>query len=212
MCEQEIKRHISELIRSMMPELEQMVDNASSSEMATKNIMNYISGKVTGASRGYLSSLYSALSKETLKEPIFQNPVNANKFYSLYLDKKIVDIYRLDVKNLNSYKDGVSIKEIKRIYITASGAVGSMAVGALLFGALSGIIDIPFVAIIEGAVVCGVAGGLETHYKVAPKITKASYKKALMSFLGEFEKELENWIDSVTEYYNKEVEMLKKTL
>lgn len=212
MYNQKVKRQISDLIRNMLPELEQMIDNAPTSEMATRNVMNYVSSKVTGASRGYLSSIYSAMSKETLKENIFQNPANANKFYALDLDKKLVNVYRLDVKNLDSYKKGISVKEINRIYASAGAAVGGAGIGKILLGAISGVIDIPLVVIIGGAVACGLGAGVATYLRVVPKITKAQYKKEIGIFMKEFEKEMHSWVDAVESYYKSEVDALRKTL
>ena len=79
----------------MNAEVEKMVQNSFSSDKATTDIMEYVSGRIASATRGYMSTLYSSLSAETLKEPIFQNVDNANAFYDLELDKKIVDSYNL---------------------------------------------------------------------------------------------------------------------
>ena len=84
-----VKDMISKQINAMMPELEKMVDHATSSEMAAQNVMNYVSSKIAAMSRGWLSTEYSELSEKTLAEAVFQTPINANKFYALELEKKI---------------------------------------------------------------------------------------------------------------------------
>lgn len=209
MSKNDIEKKIEELINSMRPTLMGMVDNATTSEMATNNIMNFVSGKVTTAARGYLSTLYYELEESTLEEDIFQNPVNANKFYKLDLKKKITDVYKFNVTELNSYKKGISFQEINKIYATTGGAVGSAAVGGILLKALSGAIEIPFIVIIAGSVVCALAGGGLTYTTYVPNENKKRYKHALNMFLNNLKNELCKWIKSIIVFYNEQVEQLK---
>ena len=97
-----VKDMISKQINAMMPELEKMVDHATSSEMAAQNVMNYVSSKIAAMSRGWLSTEYSELSEKTLAEVVFQTPVNANKFYALELEKKIAAEPELEFEKQHS--------------------------------------------------------------------------------------------------------------
>lgn len=207
-----VKDMISKQINAMMPELEKMVDHATSSEMAAQNVMNYVSSKIAAMSRGWLSTEYSELSEKTLAEAVFQTPVNANKFYALELEKKIVGAYKLDVKTLNSYKEGMTVREANRIYASAGAAVGAGAVGGILLGVLSGAVDIPLVVIIAGAVACALIGGGVTYAKIVPTVNKNRYKEALKKFSVELTSELCRWVDSVADFYDAEVSKLKETL
>ena len=65
MSEMKVKAHIKELFITMNDEVTNMVQNSYSSEKATKDIMQYVSGKIASTSRGYMSTLYSALSDQT---------------------------------------------------------------------------------------------------------------------------------------------------
>ena len=207
-----VKKMISEKINAMLPELEEMVDHAPSSEMAAQNVMNYASSKIVGMSRGWLSTEYAELSEKTLSEDIFQIPVNANKFYALELQKEIMDKYKLDIKTLNSYKEGMTVREVNRIYASAGAAVGTAAVGGILLGVLSGAVDIPLVVIIAGAVACALVGGGVTYAKIVPNVNKNRYKEALRKFSVELTSELCQWVDTVADFYDAEVSKLKETL
>ena len=209
MSKNDIEKKIEELINSMRPTLMEMVDNATTSEMATNNIMNFVSGKVTTAARGFLSTLYYELEENTLKEDVFQNPVNVNKFYKLDLKKRITEVYKFNINKLDSYKKGVSFQEINKIYATAGGAAGSAAVGGMLLKILSGAIEIPFIVIIAGSVACALAGGGLTYTTYVPNENKKRYKHALNRFLNNLKDELCRWIKSICEFYYKQVEQLK---
>lgn len=212
MSEMKVKAHIKELFITMNDEVTNMVQNSYSSEKATKDIMQYVSGKIASTSRGYMSTLYSALSDQTLQEPIFQNVDNANKFFNLELDKKIVDAYKFDGKDSAVFENGLSLHEINRVYASAAAGVGTAAVGGILLGVLSGAVDIPMVVIIAGAIVAGLAGCGVTYCKVVPDINKQRFIEAVKAFMADLEQEMYKWVDGVIEFYNKQVEELKKTL
>lgn len=212
MSEMKVKAHIKELFITMNDEVTNMVQNSYSSEKATKDIMQYVSGKIASTSRGYMSTLYSALSDQTLQEPIFQNVDNANKFFNLELDKKIVDAYKFDGKDSAVFEKGLSLHEINRVYASAAAGVGTATVGGILLGVLSGTVDIPVVGIIAGAIVAGLAGCGVTYCKVVPDINKKRFIEAVKAFMDDLEQEMYKWVDGVIEFYNKQVEELKKTL
>lgn len=212
MSEMKVKAHIKELFVTMNDEVTNMVQNSYSSEKATKDIMQYVSGKIASTSRGYMSTLYSALSDQTLREPIFQNVDNANKFFNLELDKKIVDAYKFDGKDSAVFEKGLSLHEINRVYASAAAGVGTAAVGGILLGVLSGAVDIPMVGIIAGAIVAGLIGCGVTYCKVVPDINKQRFIEAVKAFMADLEQEMYKWVDGVIEFYNKQVEELKKTL
>lgn len=209
---EKVKGYIKELFEEMNEEVADIVSTSPSSTIATQTIMEYVSNKIAASSEGYMVDLYSELSKKTLSEEIFKDPANANKFYELNLRKKISDAYQFDVQSLDTYKDGVDFKEINRVYATAGAAVGSAAVGCILLGALSGVVDIPLVVIIAGAVLAGIAGGGVTYAKVVPEKNRFAFSKAVVAFMMELEVELLNWVDEVIKFYNQKVEELKATL
>lgn len=212
MSEAKVMAHIKELFSTMNAEVEKIVQNSFSSDKATTDIMEYVSGRIASATRGYMSTLYSSLSAETLKEPIFQNVDNANAFYDLELDKKIVDSYKFDSKDSVLFQKGLDVREINRVYATAVAGVGTAAVGGILLGVLSGVVDIPVVGIIAGAIVAGLAGSGVTYYKIVPDINKQRFMEVVKSFMADLEEEMYKWVDGVVSYYDKQVAELKKTL
>lgn len=212
MSETNVKNMIRDLFAEMNGQLDDIIRTSATSDIATKRIMECVSSTVASNSLGYISALYSALSKKTLCEELFQNAENANKFYALGLRKKLVEAYEFDVETVSAYKAGIDFKEINRIYATAGAAVGSAAVGGILLGVLSGVVDIPMVVIIAGAVLAGVATGGVTYAKIVPEKNKKQYAASVISFMKELEDSMINWVDDVVKFYNQQVEELKKTL
>lgn len=212
MSEMKVKAHIKALFTTMNAEVATMVQNSYSSEKATEDIMEYVSGTIAATSHGYMSTLYSALAAETLKEPIFQNVDNANKFYELGLNKKIIDAYKFDDKDSATFQKGLDIKEINRAYASAAAGVGTAAVGGILLGVLSGVVDMPVVGIIAGAIVAGLVGCGVTYYKVVPDINKQHFIEAVKVFMADLEQEMYKWVDGVIAFYHAQVDELKKTL
>ena len=207
-----VKQYINDLFVELNVEVTDIVHRSVSPTMATQDIMELVSVKIASSSKSYVVDIYSELSRKTLSEPVFQDDANANKFYELNLRKLISDAYRFDVKDLESYNAGIDFKEINRVYATAGAAVGSAAVGGILMGVISGLVELPFVVIIAGAVLAGISGGAVAYTNVVPKKNKATYLTSVMTFMNELESELLNWVDEVIKFYHKQVEELKKTL
>lgn len=207
-----VKGYIQELFIDLNKEVSDIVRESSTSTIATQRIMNYVSSRIVEASQGYIADIYSELSKATLREEVFADAANANKFYELSLRKKIYDNYQLDIQSLEAYHTGISYKEINRIYASAGIAVGSATLGGILLGVLSGKKTIPLGVIIAGAFLVGIAAGGYAFAKAIPNKNKKRYSMAVSDFMKNLERELIAWVDNVTEYFEREVQELKKTL
>lgn len=211
MSNEKVKGLIVDLFDDIREEVSELIRISPNTTAATESIIEYVSGKITASSKGYITTLYSELSKATLAEPIFESDVNANKFYDLELKQKIYEAYQFDVGDLSAYKADITSKEINVAYATAASAVGGAAVGGILLGVLSGVVDIPLVVIIAGAVLAGIGGGA-VAYKTVPEKNAENYTTGALSFLNSLESELLTWVDTIVDYYNQQVEELKKTL
>lgn len=207
----EVKKMIQEMFDGMNAKIPEFIEYSYSPKEATEKIMEYVSSTVSADTLGFMSYLYAGLSEETLKEPIFADAANANKFYEMGLRQKIVDVYEFDITKLPTFEDGIDFKEINRVYTTAGAAVGSAAVGGILMGVISGLVELPFAVIIAGAVLAGVVGG-GVAYTTVPKQNKKKFESAVFSFMSELEAGMIEWVDDVVRYYNEQVEELKKTL
>lgn len=208
----QIKSYIEDLFVELNKEVDHIVRSSTTSDIATKQIMDCVSSKITASSKSYIATMYSTCSKETLKEDIFENDANANMFYNLNLRQKLSENYQFNVDSLDSYGKGLDYKEINRLYTSAAVAVGSVAVGGILLGALSGVVHIPMVVIIAGAVLAGIGGGAYTCVKYVPERNKQNYIAAVHTFMNSLESEMLNWVDSVLAYYDQQVGELKKSL
>lgn len=209
---EKVKGYIEKLFVEMNEEVSKIANTSPTSVIATQEIMEYVSSKISASSKGYMIDLYGELSKKTLSEKIFEDSANANKFYELNMRRKISDAYQFDVKDLNSYNTGVDFKEINRAYASAGAAAGTAAAGGILLGALSGVVHIPMVVIIAGAVLAGLSAGGVTYTKVVPEKNKSNFKEAVDAFMNSLKIELLNWVDNVVKFYNQKVEELKATL
>lgn len=209
---EKVKSYIGKLFIEMNDEVNEIVKSSSSSTIATRSIMEYVSGKIAAASQGYIVDLYGELSKQTLNEAFFQNPANANRFYELNMRKMISDAYQFDIQKLGAYSTGIDFKEINRVYAAAVAAVGSATVGGILLWGVSDSEDIPMVVIIAGAVLAGIVGGSVTYAKVVPEKNKTNYFKAVNAFMKELEDNLLDWVDDVIHFYNQKVRELKISL
>lgn len=207
----EIQKNIDELFLKINADVNKIIDNSATVDAATQQIMETVSGEITASVQGYMIDIYSELSKETLAESIFQNAKNANKFYELNLRQEISQAYRFDIRDLRSYKNGISYEEAGKIYAAAAASVGSATVGGVLLGILSGVIHMPMVVVIAGAVACGAIGGITAGKKV-DGINMRKYKNATMTFMDKLKKDLIEWVDDIIAFYNKKVNELKASL
>ena len=205
------KEYIDEMFLKINTDVSKIIESSATVEIATQQIMETVSSKITVAIQGYMIDIYSELSKATLSEPIFQKPENANKFYGLNLRQKISQAYQFDIQDLRAYTEGISYNEIGKTYATAGAVVGSAAVGGILLGILSGTVHLPLVVVIAGAVACGVAGGMVADMRI-DNINKDRYKNTIMIFMSSLKDDLIKWVDDVIAFYNQEVNDLKDTL
>lgn len=208
----EVKKMIREMFDNMNTKISDIIYYSMNSKEATEKIMEYVSSTVSTNSLGYISYLYMGLSEMTLKEPIFVDVANANKFYKLNLRHKIVDVYEFDINELTVFEDGMDFKEINSVYVSAGAAVGSAAVGGILMGVISGVVELPMTVIIAGAILVGIAGCGITYTKVVPNQNKKKFEVTVFNFIKDLENSMINWVDDVVRYYNEQVEELKKTL
>ena len=212
MFENQVKNYIKELFRELNTEVEDIVETIPDTNLATQHIVELVSSRVTAAVEGYVFDLYSILSKETLKEEIFRDAANANRFYELNLKKQIAEAYQFNILSLESYSTGLDFHEINSTYATATAVAGSAAVGGILLGILHGLIDIPFAVVIAGAVLAGIGGGSVAYMKVVPEKNKERFRMAVGRFMKDLEQELLRWVDDVVDFYNKKVADLKQSL
>ena len=126
MSNKKVKGLIENLFDEIREEVSDLIRVSPNSTAATESITEYVSSKITASSKGYITTLYSELSKATLAEPIFENDVNANKFYDLELKQKIYSAYQFDVSDLSAYQAGITSKEINVAYATAGAVVGGI--------------------------------------------------------------------------------------
>lgn len=209
---EKVKGYIKEMFLELNEGVTDIVNHSVSPAAAVHTITEVVSSKIAASSEGYMVDLYRELSRKTLSEEVFQNSANANKFYELNMRKRISEAYHFDVQDLKTCDTGIDFKEINRVYASAGVATGSAAVGGILLGALSGLVDLPMVVIIAGAILSGIGGGAVTYVKIVPEKNKSNLKVAVGKFMRELETELLNWVDAVEGFYHQTVNEFKASL
>ena len=204
-----IKKNVDDLFKELSSEVLDIISISQTSDQATERIMQHLSSKITSAAQSYVIDIYADLSEKTLSEPIFQDPVNINKFYDLNIRYEMFSTYQFEIQDMESYKKGMDCKEINQLYTTAAATIGSAAVSSILLGSRT--LHLPMVVIIAGACFCGLAGGYVGNYAVRQK-NKAVYTQAVETFLKSLQTEILCWLEEVSDFYSKKITDLKSTL
>ena len=142
--------------------------------------MRLVSSTISAEVEGYIVDIYAGLLEKIKQDDYFKNQENLNAFYRLNLRNELNEKFQFNIENIDTYKKGISYKEINQIYVTAGAAAGTLALGAILKFALSSVVRIPFVIIIAGAVVVACAS-----YFALPTQNRKEYKKSIKKFLDE---------------------------
>lgn len=212
MLDNNVKGQIKHLFIKLNKEVSDIMNSPLSSAEMTVSIMKYISSSLASASQSFITDIYSFLSEQTLNEEVFQSAANANKFYDLGIRERLEDTYMFEVKDIKAYMKGIDYKEINRVYSSVAVGVGTTSLSGILMGTLLSDLNIPIAVLIAGSLLLGLAGAGITYGKIVPAQNKANYISAVKSFMTNLERELLVWGDKVVEFYNKEVNELKKTL
>lgn len=212
MLDNNVKRQIEQLFIKLNAEVSDIMKSPLSTAEITDSIMKYISSSLASASQSFITDIYSSLSEQTLNEDIFQSAANANKFYDLGIRERLEDTYMFEVKDLKTYMKGIDYKEINRVYSSVAVGVGTTALSGILMGTLLSRLNIPIAILIAGSLLLGLAGAGITYGKIIPAQNKANYITAVKKFMSNLKNELLIWVDKVIEFYDKEVNELKKTL
>lgn len=204
---EKVKGYIKKLFIMMNEEVDNIIDASISYNNAICNIKEYVLSNVITSSKGYVIDLYSELSKQTLSEEVFQNPVYANKFYELNIAREIRNSDQLKIESLKGFSKEIDFKEINRIYAGCGATIGTIALGGLLGKATGiGLAGMGLIGLV------GIAAGALVYSKTIPEKNKVNFQQAVRAFMKELEEDLLNWVDRVIGFYNQKIAELKATL
>lgn len=204
-----VKAEIHLLLDSLTKKACKIAKETADFEDATNKIMRLVSRELNERTTGYLGDIYTTLKEYTLAEEFFiDDASHANAFHDLELGSKILDSYMFGASDFNSYSKVKGITEVKNIYLGIGASVGTMAVGGILLKALHQATTIPFIILIAGAIVVGLAA----YFQGGSLINKHKFSHAVKSYMKDLEKELIKWIDGIEEYYQSQVNGLKKSI
>lgn len=210
MSESKVHTYINELFQILGTDTEKMITCGKSFSSLSEEIVSYVASTIAAESRGYISSLYTSLSRVSMNDPFFIDPVHANMFYDAQLDNKISSEFGFDIEKFSLSKEGIEFKEINKPYTTVAVGMGIAALAGILLGVLSGVVDISDFAIIAGVVFAGAIGAGITYGKIIPDMNKKRFTEAVHRFLSDLEIEMHKWVNDIVVFYNREVDELKK--
>ena len=201
----DIERQIHDLFIELKKKLIKIASEARTNTNATERIMRLVSSTISAEVEGYIVDIYAGLLEKIKQDDYFKNQENLNAFYRLNLRNELNEKFQFNIENIDTYKKGISYKEINQIYVTAGAAAGTLALGAILKFALSSVVRIPFVIIIAGAVVVACAS-----YFALPTQNRKEYKKSIKKFLDELEEDILDWFVDIEIYCDERVRTLYK--
>lgn len=201
----ELKKEIHIMFQELAVKAKEITDTSRTSQMATERISKVVASRVAAESEGYIVDMYTYLVARIKEDEYFKDPEHLYAFYRLNLREELYDRYHFEVESLDSYKKGIELKEVNKLYAAAGVAAGTLAVGGILKFAISGLICIPIAVIIAGAVIAGIA----TYFSV-PEKNKKKYNQAVNKFLNDMENEILDWLTEVENYFDSRVRSLYK--
>ena len=204
MYNKELELQIDELFSELYKKVDEIIVTSKTYKTALERITNTIASIVATESEGYIVDLYTSLVDDIKKDDYFKNPNHLNDFYRLNLREELNEKYNFEITSLDSYKKGIEFDEINNLYATAGAAAGTLAVGGILKFAISGIVNIPFIVIIAGAV-----GAALVVNKAIIIQNKKEFKIVVDKFLKDMEHEIIDWLNDVADYFQSRVNSLR---
>ena len=205
MYNSDIERQIHDLFIELKKKSIKIASEARTNTNATERIMRLVSSTISAEVEGYIVDIYAGLLEKIKQDDYFKNQENLNAFYRLNLRNELNEKFQFNIENIDTYKKGISYKEINQIYVTAGAAAGTLALGGILKFALSSVVGIPFAIIIAGAVVVACAS-----YFAIPTKNRKEYKKSIKKFLDELEEDILDWFVDIEIYCDERVRTLYK--
>lgn len=201
----DIERQIHDLFIELKKKSIKIASEARTNTNATERIMRLVSSTISAEVEGYIVDIYAGLLEKIKQDDYFKNQENLNAFYRLNLRNELNEKFQFNIENIDTYKKGISYKEINQIYVTVGAAAGTLALGGILKFALSSVVGIPFAIIIAGAVVVACAS-----YFAIPTKNRKEYKKSIKKFLDELEEDILDWFVDIEIYCDERVRTLYK--
>lgn len=201
----ELENQVHDMFKELKIKAAKIASGARTSTEATNRIMRLVSSTISAEAEGYMVDMYMYLVERIKKEDFFKDPENMNAFYRLNLRDDLNTKYQFNIESIDAYKKGIEYKEINQLYVAAGAATGTLALGSILKYALSGVVSIPFVVVIAGALAVACAS-----YFAIPSRNRKEYMKTVDKFLNDLENDILNWIVDVEVYFDEKVRELYK--
>lgn len=205
MYSKELEKQVKVLFEGLKTKAVKIVSESRKNTDATNRIMRLVSSTISAEAEGYIVDMYDCLVKKIKQEDFFKNHENMNAFYRLNLRDELNNKYQFNIENIDAYKNGIEYKEINQLYRAACAAIGTLAVGEILKRTLAGVVNIPFVVVIAGALATAC-----TSYFTLPTRNRKKYIKALDKFMNDLENDILNWFVDVEVYFDNCVRELYK--
>lgn len=203
-CDNTLNLKVNNLFKEIDNDVKKILKTTSSFNIKTERIMNLVTTKLTTECEGYIYDMYFTLLAKIKEEEYFQDPDHLNAFYHLNLKEELNEKYHFEIDSLSAYKQGISFKEIDKLYCSAGATAGTFAVGGILKYILSGVVEIPFAVLIAGAA----SVAFTSYCKVIPEKNDKEFITSVAVFLRQLETEILEWLNEIEEYFNNRVKAL----
>lgn len=201
----ELEKQLHKLFIDLRKKTDDIASEARTNTDATERIMRLVSSTISAEAEGYMVDMYACLVEKIKQEDFFKNSDNLKAFYRLNLRNELNEKYQFNIENIDAYKKGIEYKEVNQLYVAAGATAGTLALGGILKFALSGVVGIPFVVVIAGALVVACAS-----YFAIPTRNRKKYKKSIDKFMNDLENDILDWFVDVEVYFDEQVRTLYK--
>lgn len=193
-----IEQYVNKISASIFSEAKKSIQSGMPDKQVIERVITITVNKFTPESKMIMSSTYNMMMEHTLAEPIFQEPQNKAAFYEMNILKELNSQFNFDVPNHIDYEK--SEEEINEW----------IKIGAIVVA--GGIISIPTKSLIPIGIASIVAGLMFLLLKNSKDSAKQDTNHLIEEYLNDVTKTMMNWVNTIEEYYDERIAILKREL
>lgn len=196
-----IEKYVKKIMNDLANDAKESIAYGMTDKEVIDRIIKVTVNKVTPESKMIMSSVYKMLSRGTLSEEIFQNTENKAAFYQLNILNELNARFVFDVPNKIDYAE--SKTELDEW----------IKVGSVTVVFVGGAVSIKFKSLvplgISLAIVLSAIMGLIVYNK-GQGSNKTNIASLISGYLSSVQTSLMAWIESIENYYDERIRVLKK--
>lgn len=195
---EKIKNYIQKIIDSLMEDVKKSIAAGMSDKQVVERITKLTVNKFTPESKMLMSSVYNMMMDTTLTEEFFQTSENRTAFYQMNILKD------LNSKFVFKTPDKINYQERK---IELDNWIKEGSVAAIVIGGVTSIKFKSFMPISLAVVFAAIMGIIHNNSK---KNRNSNINTIVLEYLNSVQESLLAWIDTIENYYDDQINQLKK--